>query len=732
MEEKTEYLERQKAEITKKNKDLKTAQIEIEQKAKELEITSKYKSEFLANMSHELRTPLNSLLILSRDLSNNTKGNLTDKQMESAEIIYNSGTDLLELINEILDLSKIEAGKMTLNIGQVELKNILISLKKNFNAQVTQKGLKLKLDLDKDLPEAIQTDQQRLEQIIKNLLSNSIKFTRKGSITVKIHRPELDAKFSMSKQKPRKTVAISVIDTGIGIPEEKQSKIFEAFQQADGSTSRKYGGTGLGLSISLELSKLLGGELHLKSKTGEGSTFTVSLPEEYRGKDLETKSKTEISAKQEKSNKSSSKNSEPKLIHGNGSPRRKDLHKKVSSIKDDRDNIKKSDNVILMIEDDLAFARTIYKFCEVKDFKFLHAADGETGLQMVEKYKPDAIILDINLPGIDGWSVLETLKENSHTRHIPVHMMSVSEQSIDAFAKGAMGYLTKPVSKEQLDEAFNKMENLYSKKIKDLLVVEDDKNMRKTIVGLVGENGVKVTTTREGKKALSELKSKSYDCMILDLGLPDISGFEVLKRMNNMKDVKVPPVIVYTGRDITREEEYELKKHAKSIIVKGVKSEERLLDETALFMHQVIDELPESKKKMISMLHNKEALFEGKKILIVDDDMRNVFAVSKILEDKNMEVVSAANGEKALELLNKDPKIDLILMDIMMPVMDGYETMKKIRSQEDINNIPIIALTAKAMKGDRDKCIEAGANDYLAKPIDIEKLFSLMRVWLYK
>ena len=423
--------------------------------------------------------------------------------------------------------------------------------------------------------------------------------------------------------------------------------------------------------------------------------------------------------------------SEKEIVKGNGSSVSKDFQHTVASINDDRDKLEKDDRIILMIEDDQAFARTIYKFCEERNFKFLHAGDGETGLKMIEQYMPDAIILDLHLPGIDGWKVLETLKENSHTRHIPVHMMSIEDQTIDAFTKGAMGYLTKPVSKNQLDEAFNKMESLYSKKIKNILVVEDDENMRKTIIGLVGENGVNVTTTGEGEKALSELKSKLYDCVILDIGLPDISGFEVLKKMGEMKDIDIPPIIVYTGKDLSREEEYELRKYAKSIIVKGVKSEERLLDETALFLHQVIDELPESKKKMISRLHDKEALFDGKKILVVDDDMRNVFALSKILEDKNMNVSSASNGEKALELLKENPDIDLILMDIMMPVMDGYETMRQIRTKDKINNIPIIALTAKAMKEDRDKCIEAGANDYLTKPIDIEKLISLMRVWLY-
>jgi CheY-like chemotaxis protein/nitrogen-specific signal transduction histidine kinase len=717
-------------EIIKRNEDLKAAQTIIEDKAKQLEITSKYKSEFLANMSHELRTPLNSMLILSRDLANNKKGNLTDKQTESAEIIYNSGTDLLELINEILDLSKIEAGKMLLNSGQVQLEDIMKAIERNFKAQVSKKGLQLNLKLSKELPDTIQTDQQRLEQIIKNLISNAIKFTKDGSITIDIHRPIAGVKFLRSDLEPQKTIAVSVMDTGVGIPEEKQAAIFEAFQQADGSTSRKFGGTGLGLSISREISKLLGGELQLKSKEGQGSTFTVYIPEELSEDTLSDK--VDVSVKKEKSPDKKEMTIESGIVSGNGSFEKKDLPKKVPSIKDDRDKIKKEDRVILMIEDDQAFAKTIYKFCGDKNFKFLHAGGGETGLEMVEKYKPDAIILDINLPGIDGWTVLETLKENSKTRHIPVHMMSVNEQTVDALSKGAMGYLTKPVTKEQLDEAFNDMEILYSKKIKDLLVVEDNQNMCKTIVGLIGENGVKVTTIGTGNKALSELKSKTYDCMILDLGLPDISGFEVLKRLDNIKDVKVPPVIVYTDKDITREEEYELRKYAKSIIIKGVKSEERLLDETALFLHQVIDELPEEKKKVISMLHDKDALFNGKRVLVVDDDMRNVFAVSKILEDKNMDVVSASNGEKALELLKENPNIDLILMDIMMPVMDGYETIKQIRARDDIHNIPIIALTAKAMKGDRDKCIEAGANDYLTKPLDIEKLFSLMRVWLYK
>ncbi len=720
LEEKTESLERQGAEIANKNEELEKTGKLLEKKAKDLAISSKYKSEFLANMSHELRTPLNSLLILARDLSQNRKGNLDDKQVEASGIIYNSGNDLLNLINEILDLSKVEAGKMTTNIQYISLKDVANNLKTIFTHQIEQKGLKFNINLSNELPETILTDQQRLEQIIKNLISNALKFTSKGEITVNFQRPDERADLSQCGIDPGKAVAISVSDTGIGIPKEKQVAIFEAFQQADGSTSRKYGGTGLGLSISKELSKLLGGELQLESIEGKGSTFTAYISEEMKEMQEDTESVDR--------RKTPDRRVEKEL------PTMEEIKERIPapSIDDDRENINKDDRTILIVEDDLNFARTLKHFCKDNHFKFIHSGDGETGLILAEIYQPQAIILDIKLPGIDGWTVLNKLKENKQLRHIPVHIMSVYEESAKALNKGAIGFLTKPVSAEQINNAFNKIESFISKEIKDLLIVENDDDISKSILRLIDNENVKITTKKDGKSAVNILKNGKYDCMILDLELPDISGFEVLKKLKSLKDINVPPIIIYTGKEITQEEEYELHKYANSIIIKGVKSEERLLDETALFLHQVVNKLSKKEQKVISMLHDKDDLFKGKKILVVDDDMRNVFAVSSILEDREMIISTASNGEKALEALEKEPDIDLVLMDIMMPVMDGYDAMKRIRAQKKFAALPIIALTAKAMKGDKEKCIAAGASDYLSKPLDIDKVLSLLRVWLYK
>ncbi len=720
LEEKTESLKRQGSEITKKNEDLEKAGKLLEKKAKDLAISSKYKSEFLANMSHELRTPLNSLLILARDLSENRKGNLDDKQIEASGIIYNSGNDLLNLINEILDLSKVEAGKMTTNIQYIPLKDVANNLKTLFTHQIEQKGLEFNIILSNELPETILTDQQRLEQIIKNLISNAIKFTSKGGITINFKRPDETADLSRSGLDFRKAVAVSVSDTGIGIPKEKQAAIFEAFQQADGSTSRKYGGTGLGLSISKELSTLLGGELQLESIEGKGSTFTAFISEEMKEKWEDTKSMDRREIPDRRVEKEI--------------PTIEEIKERIPapSIDDDRKNINKDDRTILIVEDDLNFARTLKRFCKENNFKFIHSGDGETGLILAEKYLPQAIILDIKLPGIDGWTVLDKLKEDKQLRHIPVHIMSVYEESAKALNKGAIGYLTKPVSADQINNAFNNIESFISKEIKDLLIVENDDNIRKSILKLIDNENVKITTKKDGKTALNILKKEKFDCMILDLELPEISGFEVLKKMKSLKDNNVPPTIIYTGKEITQEEEYELHKNANSIIIKGVKSEERLLDETALFLHQVVNKLPKKDQKIISMLHDKDDLFKGKKILVVDDDMRNVFAISSILEDREMIISTASNGEKAVEALENEPDIDLVLMDIMMPVMDGYEAMKRIRAQKKFAALPIIALTAKAMKGDKEKCIAAGASDYLSKPLDIDKVLSLLRVWLYK
>lgn len=717
LEEKTKSLEQQKVDISNKNLALENAGKNLEQKAKELEVASKYKSEFLANMSHELRTPLNSLLILSGSLSENREKNLTDDQVESAQIIYKSGNDLLAMINDILDLSKIESGKMDVNIENVKIENISENIHDYFKHGTNQKNIDFKILIDDDLPSQISTDQQKVEQIIKNFMSNALKFTAKGSITLHFHttRDEYD--------KQKNTICISVIDTGIGIPENKQLDIFEAFQQADGSISRKFGGTGLGLSISRELAKLLGGQIQLKSKIKEGSTFTLLLPVSGEIKTDKAK-KTPVKEKAVNTKTKSYANATEQAQTMFGSSRQE-------FIEDDFDSIKDGDEVILIIEDDPAFAKILYKQCHERGFKCITSPTGEYGIELANKVIPNAIILDIKLPGIDGWRVLDLLKENPGTRHIPVHIMSGEEETIAASNKGAIGYLTKPIKKGVLDTTFSKIETFINKKTSSLLLVEDDDNLRKSIKILIGDDDVKITDAPSGEKALKLIAENNYDCMILDLGLSDMTGFELIEKLNQTNTNR-PPIIVYTGKDLTKKENEILEKYAESIIIKGVKSEERLLDEAALFMHRVIAEMPKKQQTVIKNMHTKEDIFKDKRVLLVDDDMRNIFALTKILTEQNMKVSRADNGKAALGLIKKSPKFDIILMDIMMPEMDGYETMKIVRKLPEQKNVPIIALTAKAMKEDRQKCIEAGANDYMSKPIVIEKLLSLLRVWLYK
>lgn len=721
LEEKTHSLELQKKEVAEKNQVLTKMKNDLEEKARQLELTSKYKSEFLANMSHELRTPLNSLLILSKNLLQNKKGNLNDDQLESIEIIRKSGNDLLTLINEILDLSKIESGKMSVNIERVRLEEITKNIRRNFGHMISEKGLELQINVDDEMPPAIDTDMVRLEQLIKNLVSNAIKFTDEGHISVSFEPATSKTKFHNPDIEPEKYFALSVSDTGIGIPREKQLIIFEAFQQADGSTSRNYGGTGLGLSICKEIARLFNGEIQLNSTEGEGATFTVYLPYHFNESQKSEPGHSAVNIE----NKDS----------GKEKPKKKFETLKTSAIRhidDDRENLGPDDRVILVIEDDDNFARILKKQCHEKHFKFLHAPTGETGLIMADKHIPDAVILDIKLPGIDGITVLDRIKDNPKIRHIPVHMMSALEETIDVYQKGAMGYLNKPIDSTDMDHAFAKIEDILDKKVKDLLIVEDNEDMRNQIIDIVGREDVEPRGVGTAEEAYRLIAENKFDCVILDLGLPDMSGFDLLKKLDEDENIEVPPVIIYTGQELSREENRELKKYAESIIIKGVKSEERLLDESALFLHRVVDHLPSSKQKIITTLHDKDAIFRDKKVLLVDDDMRNVFALSKILDEKGMQVIEAENGKVALEKLQKEKDMDIVLMDIMMPVMDGYEAMRKIRKKPEFKSLPIIALTAKAMKDDYEKCIAAGANDYMTKPIGIEKLTSLMNVWLHR
>lgn len=710
-----EELEETNTSLQTQKNELTITRDELEIQAEELAIASKYKSEFLANMSHELRTPLNSLLILSKVLSDNKKGNLSKDQVESANVIYRSGNELLSLINEILDLSKIEAGQMDLNIEKISIIKIADKLKSDFNHVVEPKGLTFNIGINEDAPKVLESDIKRVEQIIKNLASNAIKFTKKGGITISFKRPAPEVKLFRSGLSHDSCLAVSVTDTGIGIPVEKQKIIFEAFQQADGGTSREYGGTGLGLSISRELAAMLGGEIQLISEPGKGSEFTVYLPVKFKG------SKSGFPYRQ------NSPDDFPRELS-----LKRPAKKTAESVTDDRDSLKEGNfNSILIIEDDSDFARILSGQCHEKGFKVLVALNGEDGIKLATEFLPAAVLLDLHLPGISGWDVLETLKDSPSTRHIPVHIMSVDDSTIEAFRKGAIGYLIKPAKKEEIDMAFNKIEGMITRPIKDLLIVEDDKDLSIAIVKLIGNGDVHCQTVASGKNALIELVNRKYDCIILDLGLPDMTGFELLEKLEENK-INIPPVIVYTGKEISLSDEMRLQKYAESIIIKGVKSEERLLDEASLFLHRMVGKFPEQKKKMILNLHDSDNMFKGKKILIVDDDMRNVFALSKVLGDKGLKILKAEDGIKALDILGKEEDIDLVIMDIMMPEMDGYETIRRIRKQEKFANLPVIALTAKAMKKDYEECIAAGANDYMSKPIDTGRLLSMLRIWLYR
>ncbi len=693
-----EELEEQTQALELKNKELETTRLAIEQKNMQIEASSKYKSEFLANMSHELRTPLNSLLILSKDLSENKNENLTGDQVESAEIIYNSGHDLLNLINEVLDLSKIEAGKMAIHIEKINVSDIADGIYKNFRHQAEQKGLKFNVILDQNLPKTIETDSQRLDQVIKNLMSNAIKFTAKGEINFSI------------KNHFQGNIAIEIQDTGIGIPKEKQESIFEAFQQADGGTSRKYGGTGLGLSISRELIKLLGATLSLESETDKGTKFTLVIPVAFEQQKEET----------------------PKSTSKKYSESNEDLYA-TFSIPDDRGAIQDGDQVVLIIEDDLPFANILLKLAQQKGFKGIVSASGEGGLLLSEKYTPNAIIMDMNLPGITGEKLMAKLKSNPQLKHIPVHIISGEDRSQEMIGRGAVEYFMKPVEKSDLENAFERIENLINRKMKNLLVVETDEKSRKNMCKLIGSREVNCIEAATGKEALEIYKANHIDCIVIDLDLSDMSGLSLIYEFEKTKPGVMSPVIVYTSRILTKNETEELQKYTETIIIKGAKSEERLLDETALFLHKTKTSLSEPKHNTaLANPFNKDDVFNGKKIILTDDDMRNIFALSKILRERGMEVLKAENGKVALEILEKNPSVNLVLMDIMMPEMDGYEAMRLIRQQPKFRNLPVIALTAKAMKEDRQKCIDAGANDYITKPVDVERLLSLIRVWLSK
>jgi len=737
LENRTSDLENQKNEIRQKNTILEKTQAEmkkakqaIETKAKELELASKYKSEFLANMSHELRTPLNSLLILAQILSENRDGNLSEKQVGYTKTIHSAGSDLLRLINEILDLSKVEAGRIEINIESLTIGDLTEVIEQKFKPMADQKGVEFKVSTAKNFPGILRTDVHRLQQIINNLLSNAFKFTKEGSVTLSLCRPENPIE-NLELKKTDKILAISVSDTGIGIPKDKQQVIFEAFQQADGTTSRKFGGTGLGLSISRQLARLLGGDLVLESEENKGSTFTLYLPEtEPASMSIKKPEPVELKAVPQIKKVEEMPENQTEIVEG-GIVEEDDYE-------DDRANLQPYDKSILVIEDDRKFLDILVNLLRERDFKAIVAEDGTAGLFLAERYKPSAIILDIGLPKMDGWNVMERLKSNPKTRHIPVHFMSAADQkSQDARKMGAIGYLSKPVNVNELDQAFKNIEGFISKDAKQVLLVCDNEQRKHQILDLVATDDIKVSVATNQKEIYQRLKESKFDfdCVIVDISTEQDVCIGLVEQLAEKEALPLKiPVIVYTDRDLTHEEEVSLKRCEDSITIKSVRSPERLLDETTLFLHQLETNLPKEKQKMLRLVHDKEAILDGKKVMIVDDDVRNTFALMSFLEGKNMEVIVANHGKEALELLaNKDNQdIALILMDIMMPELDGYETMRKIREQPQCRKLPIIALTAKAMKGDKCKCIDAGANDYVPKPVDTDKLLSLMRVWLYR
>ncbi len=724
LEEHSQELQQQQDQIRKKNTALVENQLEMEKaraaielKAEELELASKYKSEFLANMSHELRTPLNSLLILAQLLAENPRKHLDEKEEKYANTIYSAGSDLLTLINEILDLSKVEAGKIEVHVEEVSVVGLIETIQQKFQHLADQKGLAFPVTIADSIPQVLHTDGQRLKQVINNMLSNAFKFTTEGEVKLVVQRPTGNEDIFQNGNGKlldvNKTIAISVIDNGIGIPEDKHDVIFEAFQQADGSTSRRYGGTGLGLSISRQLAIFLGGDLVLQSEYGHGSTFTFYLSENLDTQKYETE---EIPVVEAVSDETVIESTAPKEI----------------MVDDDRDNLSPDDKSLLLIEDDKTFVNILKDLAHDNQFKCLIAEDGASGLQLADEYHPNAIILDVGLPQIDGLTLMERLKANPETRHIPVHFISGSENSLDAKQMGAKSYLRKPVNMEQLGETFKEIEQFLAKTMKNLLVVVDNQSHQQKIVDISGSGKVETTIAVTVAEALEQLKNTAFDCLILDIDLEQATGIKLLEQIPQDQEFQLPPVIIYAERDLTESEEVLLQQRKQDITLKTVRSPERLLDEATLFLHQIQANLPEDKQQMLEKVHDKEAILKGKEVLIVDDDVRNTFALVTALEGHKLEVLVAATGVEALSVLDEHPDINIVLMDIMMPEMDGYEAMQKIREQARFRQLPIIALTAKAMKKDRAKCIEAGANDYLSKPIDLNKLLSLMRVWLYR
>jgi len=706
-----EELQQTNQELAERSILLEEKNTEIQKKSEDLELTTRYKSEFLANMSHELRTPLNSILLLSRLLSENNDKNMNGEQVEFAKVIQSSGNGLLGLIDEILDLSKIEAGKMDLEFIDVSIREITDGLKDLFSEVAKQKNIEFKIVSDDGLL-VIKTDKMRLEQILKNLISNAIKFTSKGAVTLEIKKHPTD----------KKIICFIVKDTGIGIPKEKQHLIFEAFQQADGSTKRKYGGTGLGLSISRELAKLLGAEISLESTIDEGSEFTVCIP--ILGSAIE---KTEIST-----------NPFPAVTPVTEEPKavvEKDQYISPNipeDVPDDREYITENDKVILIVEDDINFAKSLLEFTRARDYKGLVCVRGDHAINYALAYKPVGVLLDIQLPIKSGWQVMEELKNNPETKHIPVHIMSSHKLKQESLLKGAVNFLDKPIAFEQMPAIFKKIEHIINRDSQKVLIIEDNPKHAKALALFLENYNINSEIKSDVSEGVNALNKADVDCVILDMGIPDKQAYEILEGVKKNPGLENLPVIVFTGKSLSMQEEVRIKKYADSIVVKTAHSYQRMLDEVSLFLHIVEEnKKTDGKKGSYKKLNSLNDILNNKTVLVVDDDVRNIYSLTKALEVLKMNVVTAIDGKEALKVLESHPEVDVVLLDMMMPNMDGYETATRIRENNKLKNLPVIAVTAKAMTGDREKCINAGASDYITKPVDIDQLLSLLRVWLY-
>ncbi|CAN7351460.1 HAMP domain-containing protein [Bradyrhizobium sp. LjRoot220] len=716
LEQKAQQLAERNVEVERKNQEIEQARRALEEKATELSLTSKYKSEFLANMSHELRTPLNSILILGQQLTENPDGNLSLKQVEFARTIHGAGTDLLNLISDILDLSKIESGTVTVDAEEILTSSLLETVGRPFRHEAENRQLSFNINVDDNLARSMVTDSKRLQQVLKNLLSNAFKFTAEGGVRMSVSAAlgGWSAEHPILNHAPA-VVAFEVTDTGIGIPPEKQKLIFEAFQQADAGTSRKYGGTGLGLAISRELASLLGGEIHLRSAPGKGSTFVLYLPLKYSGPTVAPRIPAPSS-----------------YLTASAQQAAATQERVIEQLPDDRLNLEAGDTILLIVEDDPHYARVLIDLARDKGFKVLVASRGAEALELAKQFQPTAVSLDVFLPDMLGWTVLSQLKHNPLTRHIPVQIITLDEDRQHALARGAFSFVNKPTTTEGVSAALSQIKEYAKPRRKRLLIVEDNAAEQMSIKALLDHGDIEILTTDTGAGALATLRDSPCDCVVLDLRLPDMSGFEVLDQIRNDEALSNVPVVVFTGRELSAEEDAELHTMARSIVVKGVESPERLLDETSLFLHRVITELPAEKQRMLEKLNSSDEDLVGKTALLVDDDARNIFALSSVLERRGMKVLTATTGHEAIALVESNPRIAIVLMDIMMPQMDGYQTIGVIRQNPSFGRLPIIALTAKAMKGDREKCLEAGASDYLAKPVNTEQLLLAIRMWLHR